>query len=88
MGLLYSLTVLNYHIDNCSVSGTSDGYTVQSQNGDEQIAGGFIGYANLARMSNCTAGSVNELKKGLKQVASGGTAGGFAGRTSFAYLEI
>ena len=70
----------------CSVSGRRDGYTVQSQNGDEQIAGGFIGYANLARMSKCTAGSVDELNKGLKQVASGGTAGGFAGRTSFAYL--
>ena len=37
-------------------------------------------------MSKCTAGSVDELNKGLKQVASGGTAGGFAGRTSFAYL--
>ena len=37
-------------------------------------------------MSKCTAGSVSELNKGLKQVASGGTAGGFAGRTSFAYL--
>lgn len=48
--------------------------------------GGFIGYANLARMSKCTAGSVDDLNKGLKQVASGGTAGGFAGRTSFAYL--
>lgn len=85
-GALGVMDIFGSHIDNCSVSGTSDGYTVQSQNGDEQIAGGFIGYANLARMSNCTAGSVNELNKGLKQVASGGTAGGFAGRTSFAYL--
>lgn len=85
-GALGVMDIFGSHIDDCSVSGTSDGYTVQSQNGDEQIAGGFIGYANLARMSNCTAGSVNELNKGLKQVASGGTAGGFAGRTSFAYL--
>lgn len=85
-GALGVMDIFGSHIDNCSVSGTSDGYTVQSQNGEEQIAGGFIGYANLARMSNCTAGSVNELNKGLKQVASGGTAGGFAGRTSFAYL--
>lgn len=85
-GALGVMDIFGSHIDNCSVSGTSDGYTVQSQNGDEQIAGGFIGYANLARMSNCTAGSVDELNKGLKQVASGGTAGGFAGRTSFAYL--
>ena len=83
-GALGVMDIFGSHIDDCSVSGTSDGYTVQSQNGKEQIAGGFIGYANLARMSNCTAGS--ELNKGLKQVASGGTAGGFAGRTSFAYL--
>lgn len=85
-GALGVMDIFGSHIDNCSVSGTSDGYTVQSQNGDEQFAGGFIGYANLARMSKCTAGSVDELNKGLKQVASGGTAGGFAGRTSFAYL--
>ena len=85
-GALGVMDIFGSHIDECSVSGTSDGYTVQSQNGEEQIAGGFIGYANLARMSKCTAGSVDELNKGLKQVASGGTAGGFAGRTSFAYL--
>lgn len=85
-GALGVMDIFGSHIDKCNVSGTSDGYTVQSQNGDEQIAGGFIGYANLARMSNCTAGSDNDLNSGLKQVASGGTAGGFAGRTSFAYL--
>ena len=85
-GALGVMDIFGSHIDNCSVSGTSDGYTVQSQNGDEQIAGGFIGYANLARMSKCTAGSASDLKSGLKQVASGGTAGGFVGRTSFAYL--
>lgn len=85
-GALGVMDIFGSHIDNCSVSGTSDGYTVQSQNGEEQIAGGFIGYANLARMSKCTAGSASDLNSGLKQVASGGTAGGFAGRTSFAYL--
>lgn len=85
-GALGVMDIFGSHIDNCNVSGTSDGYTVQSQNGDEQIAGGFIGYANLARMSKCTAGSDSDLNSGLKQVASGGTAGGFAGRTSFAYL--
>lgn len=85
-GALGVMDIFGSHIDDCSVSGTSDGYTVQSQNGDEQIAGGFIGYANLARMSKCTAGSKSDLNSGLKQVASGGTAGGFAGRTSFAYL--
>lgn len=85
-GALGVMDIFGSHIDDCSVSGTSDGYTVQSQNGEEQIAGGFIGYANLARMSKCTAGSASDLKSGLKQVASGGTAGGFVGRTSFAYL--
>lgn len=85
-GALGVMDIFGSHIDDCSVSGTSDGYTVQSQNGEEQIAGGFIGYANLARMSKCTAGSDSDLNSGLKQVASGGTAGGFAGRTSFVYL--
>lgn len=85
-GALGVMDIFGSHIEDCSVSGTSDGYTVQSQNGEEQIAGGFIGYANLARMSKCTAGSDSDLNSGLKQVASGGTAGGFAGRTSFAYL--
>lgn len=80
------MDIFGSHIDDCAVTGTDDGYTVQSTNGDEQIAGGFIGYANLARMSNCTAGDKTNQKIGLKQVASGGTAGGFAGRTSFAYL--
>ena len=85
-GALGVLDIFGSHIDDCTVTGTDDGYTVQSTGGDEQIAGGFIGYANLARMSNCTAGDANNQKIGLKQVASGGTAGGFAGRTSFAYL--
>ena len=85
-GALGVLDIFGSHIDDCAVTGTDDGYTVQSANGDEQIAGGFIGYANLARMSNCTAGDKTNQKIGLKQVSSGGTAGGFAGRTSFAYL--
>lgn len=85
-GALGVMDIFGSHIDDCAVTGTDDGYTVQSTNGDEQIAGGFIGYANLARMSNCTAGDKTNQKVGLKQVASGGTAGGFAGRTSFAYL--
>lgn len=85
-GALGVLDIFGSHIDDCTVTGTDDGYTVQSTGGDEQIAGGFIGYANLARMSKCTAGDANNQNFGLKQVSSGGTAGGFAGRTSFAYL--
>ena len=85
-GALGVLDIFGSHIDDCAVTGTDDGYTVQSTGGEEQIAGGFIGYANLARMSKCTAGDANNQNLGLKQVSSGGTSGGFAGRTSFAYL--
>lgn len=85
-GALGVLDIFGSHIDDCAVTGTDDSYTVQSTGGEEQIAGGFIGYANLARMSKCTAGDANNQNLGLKQVSSGGTAGGFAGRTSFAYL--
>lgn len=80
------MDVFGSHIDDSMVTGIDGGYTVQSTGGEEQIAGGFIGYANLARMAGCNAGDQKEQTHGLKQVASGGTAGGFAGRTSFAYL--
>ena len=84
-GALGVLSIFGSHIDNSNVSGIDGGYTVQSIGGEEQIAGGFIGYANLARMSGCTAGNADQTK-GLKQVTSGGTAGGFVGRTSYEYL--
>ena len=80
------LDVFGSHIEDSTVAGVDGGYTVQSSGGKEQIAGGFIGYANLARMSGCIAGDSNIQANGLKQVASGGTAGGFAGRTSYEYL--
>ena len=80
------LDVFGSHIEDSSVAGVDGGYTVQSSGGKEQIAGGFIGYANLTRMSGCMAGDSNIQANGLKQVASGGTAGGFAGRTSYEYL--
>lgn len=85
-GALGVLDIFGSHIDDSSVTGIPGGYTVQSKDGKEQIAGGFIGYANLARMSGCNAGDAQNQENSLKQVASGGTAGGFAGRTSFAYL--
>ena len=66
-------------INDSDVAGIAGGYTVKSENGDGQIAGGFIGYGDLARMDRDTA-------KNLKQVSSGGTAGGFIGQTSYAYL--
>ena len=85
-GALGVLDIFGSHIDDSSVTGIPGGYTVQSKGGNEQIAGGFIGYANLARMSGCNAGDAQNQENSLKLVESGGTAGGFAGRTSFAYL--
>ena len=84
-GAVGVLDVFGSHIEDSSVSGIKDGYTVHSASGKEQIAGGFIGYANLSRMSNCVAGSTDS-SIGLKQVASGGIAGGFAGKTNYEYL--
>ena len=85
-GALGVLDIFGSHIDDSSVTGVPGGYTVQSKGGKEQIAGGFIGYANLARMSGCNVGDDQNQENSLKLVESGGTAGGFAGRTSFAYL--
>jgi len=84
-GALGVMDIFGSHIDDSIVTGINGGYTVQSTGGEQPIAGGFIGYANLARISNCTSGA-EDASIGLKQVTSDGTAGGFAGRTSFAYL--
>lgn len=73
------LDVFGSNIDKCSVTGLKEGYTVQSTNGTEEIAGGFIGNADLSRMSANTA-------ENLKQVYSDEIAGGFVGKTSMAYL--
>ena len=78
------LDIFGSHVDNCSVSGVAEGFTVHSNNKINQqdkseIAGGFTGYADLGRMSG------NEVT-GLKQVTSGQIAGGFAGKTTMAYL--
>ena len=85
-GSLGVLNVFGSHIERSSVTGIPGGYTVQSQNGQEAIAGGFIGYANLAKISDSTAGDPETESYGIKQVASSQIAGGFAGRTSFKYL--
>lgn len=85
-GALGVLDIFGSHIDDSSVAGIPGGYTVQSKGGEEQIAGGFIGYANLSRMAGCNAGDAQNQENSLKLVESGGTAGGFVGRTSFAYL--
>ena len=85
-GALGVMDVFGSHIDDSTVTGINGGYTVQSTGGEQPIAGGFIGYANLARMSNCTDGDSSNSSLGLKQVASNEIAGGFVGKTSFAYL--
>lgn len=73
------LDVFGSHINYCNVSGLDEGYTVQSTGGHQEIAGGFIGYADLSRMEEDTASKV-------RQVYSDEIAGGFVGKTSMAYL--
>lgn len=78
------MDVFGSHVDNSSVSGVSEGFTVHSDNtidanDKSEIAGGFTGLADLGRLSGNTV-------TGLKQVTSGQIAGGFAGKTTFAYL--
>ena len=78
------MDVFGSHVENSRVEGMEDGFTVKSENTinareKEEIAGGFTGYADLAKLDR------NEVMK-LKQVASEEIAGGFAGKTSFAYL--
>lgn len=78
------LDVFGSHVDRCTASGISDGFTVSSRNTLEaknksEVSGGFVGFADLARMSE------NHVDN-LSQVASEETAGGFAGETTFAYL--
>lgn len=76
------LDIFGSHVEDSSVTGLAEGFTVKSRNAAEEkqeIAGGFAGYADLAKLDQNTVAN-------LKQVASEETAGGFAGQTSFAYL--
>lgn len=85
------LDIWGSHVENSSVAGIADGCTVTSSHqgvdygrGTEgatghEVAGGFAGYADLARMKGCTATN-------LKKVTSGEIAGGFVGETKRAYL--
>lgn len=67
------------HVDRSTVDGYDAGYIVSSQSGQEAIAGGFAGLADLARIDGCHASN-------LKMVKSDQIAGGFGGKTSFSYL--
>lgn len=85
------LDVWGSHVDRSTVAGIADGYTVTSshQGADyglgtntakgREVAGGFVGYADLARVNDCDAGN-------LKLVSSGEIAGGFAGEAQRAHL--
>lgn len=85
------LDIWGSHVDDSSVSGITDGFTVAvSHDGADykagtdaatgrEVAGGFAGYADLARISCSTV-------TGLKKVSSGELAGGFVGETTMAYL--
>ncbi len=76
------MDIFGSHVEDSTVTGMNGGFTVASRNGakeKEEISGGFVGMADLAKLKN---DKVNDLK----QVASGTTAGGFAGKTDFEYL--
>ena len=71
--------VIGSDANHCTVTGIDAGFTVRSSGGDSEIAGGFTGYGDLGRMEG------NTVDK-LKQVFSDEIAGGFVGKTSYAYL--
>lgn len=75
-------------IEDSTVTGIAGGYTVASTGTDyatgdttnaNKMAGGFVGFADLAHIDNCDASA-------LKRVSSGEIAGGFAGKGTYAYL--
>lgn len=78
-GTLGALDLFGSHVENCSVSGFGLGTVIKAQGGQQPIAGGFAGYADLAKISNCST----DL---LKKVTSGQIAGGFIGKTDMNYV--
>lgn len=78
-GTVGALDLFGSHVDNCSVTGFGLGTVIKAQGGQQPIAGGFAGYADLAKISSC---STNLLKK----VSSGQIAGGFIGKTDMNYV--
>ncbi|HIU50964.1 MAG TPA: hypothetical protein IAD22_08135 [Candidatus Limousia pullorum] len=78
-GAVGVLDLFGSTVDSCDVTGVESGFMVSSFGGTEEKAGGFVGFGDLARISNSNVDK-------LKQVASAEIAGGFAGETSYAYL--
>ena len=61
------LDVFGSNIHDSKVSGIAGGYLVNSGQGTQPIAGGFIGYGNLARIVNCIAGGETQ-EQGVNHV--------------------
>ena len=78
-GHLGALDLFGSHVENCSVSGFGLGTVIKAQGGQQPIAGGFAGYADLAKISSCST----DL---LKKVTSAQIAGGFIGKTDMNYI--
>lgn len=78
-GQFGALDLFGSHVENCSVSGFGLGTVIKAQGGQQPIAGGFAGYADLAKISSCST----DL---LKKVSSGQIAGGFIGKTDMNYI--
>lgn len=78
-GTVGALDLFGSHVKNCSVSGFGLGTVIKAQGGQQPIAGGFAGYADLAKISRCST----DL---LKKVSSGQIAGGFIGKTDMNYI--
>lgn len=78
-GTVGALDLFGSHVENCSVSGFGLGTVIKAQGGQQPIAGGFAGYADLAKINGCSTTA-------LKQVTSGQIAGGFIGKTDMNYV--
>lgn len=78
-GTVGALDLFGSHVDNCSVTGFGLGTVIKAQGGQQPIAGGFAGYADLAKINGCSTTA-------LKQVTSGKIAGGFIGKTDMNYV--
>lgn len=78
-GTVGVLDLFGSHVENCTVTGFGLGTVVEAKGGEQPIAGGFAGYADLAKINGCSTTA-------LKQVTSGQIAGGFIGKTDMNYV--
>ena len=73
------LDIFGTVVDDCNTTGIDAGAVIMSTEGEQPIAGGFAGYADVAQINNSNAAK-------LKQVYSDQIAGGFVGKTNMNYL--